>query len=73
MFTVPSELHILKKEQFNNWYKLSTYYAAFLLTNIPVQVILLFYLFYLYYTFTFQYMNKYTLYLYMLTVDQTMS
>ncbi|XP_075224033.1 ATP-binding cassette sub-family G member 4 isoform X2 [Lycorma delicatula] len=36
----PSELHILKKEQFNNWYKLSTYYAAFLITNIPVQMML---------------------------------
>nr|AIN44118.1 ATP-binding cassette sub-family G member 1-like protein [Laodelphax striatellus] len=36
----PSELHILKKEQFNNWYKLSTYYIAFLLTNIPVQMML---------------------------------
>ncbi|XP_058807743.1 ATP-binding cassette sub-family G member 1-like [Phymastichus coffea] len=34
----PSELPVLRKERFNNWYKLSTYYAAFLVSNIPVQV-----------------------------------
>lgn len=38
MFVVPSELHILKKELFNNWYKLSTYFMAFLITNMPLQV-----------------------------------
>lgn len=37
-FSVPSELHILKKELFNNWYKLSTYFIAFLVTNMPLQV-----------------------------------
>uniref|UniRef100_A0A1B6DHE5 ABC transporter domain-containing protein n=1 Tax=Clastoptera arizonana TaxID=38151 RepID=A0A1B6DHE5_9HEMI len=36
----PSELHIIRKEQFNNWYKLRTYYLAFLATNLPVQVML---------------------------------
>lgn len=35
----PSELVILKKENFNNWYKLSTYYAAFLVFDIPQQVV----------------------------------
>ncbi|XP_057662117.1 ATP-binding cassette sub-family G member 1-like isoform X1 [Diorhabda carinulata] len=35
----PSELVILKKENFNNWYKLSTYYAAFLVFDIPQQVL----------------------------------
>lgn len=35
----PSELPILRKEHFNNWYKLRTYYAAFIITNTPVQMI----------------------------------
>ena len=35
----PSELPVLRKEQFNNWYKLRTYYAAVLLTSIPVQMV----------------------------------
>ncbi|KAF7385557.1 hypothetical protein HZH68_013987 [Vespula germanica] len=29
---------ILKKEQFNNWYQLRTYYLALLIANIPVQL-----------------------------------
>ncbi|KAH0547421.1 ATP-binding cassette sub-family G member 4-like [Cotesia glomerata] len=35
----PTELPILKKEKFNNWYQLRTFYAAFLAANIPVQMI----------------------------------
>lgn len=35
----PSELPVLKKEKFNNWYKLRTYYAAFLLANVPIQIL----------------------------------
>lgn len=38
LFSVPSELAILKKERFNNWYKLKTYYAAFLVADVPMQV-----------------------------------
>jgi len=34
----PSELHILKKELFNNWYGLSTYFLAFIITNMPLQM-----------------------------------
>ena len=34
----PSELPVLRKEHFNNWYKLRTYYAAFIVTNTPVQI-----------------------------------
>lgn len=34
----PSELPVLKKEQFNNWYNLRTYYAAYMVANVPVQV-----------------------------------
>ncbi|KAK2589086.1 hypothetical protein KPH14_001917 [Odynerus spinipes] len=33
----PLELAVLKKEQFNNWYKLKTYYVALLIANLPVQ------------------------------------
>ncbi|VEN42430.1 unnamed protein product [Callosobruchus maculatus] len=35
----PSELAILRKEKFNHWYKLSTYYIAFLVYDIPLQMI----------------------------------
>lgn len=34
----PSEISILKKEVFNNWYKLRTYYAATLITSTPIHV-----------------------------------
>ncbi|CAG9785456.1 unnamed protein product [Diatraea saccharalis] len=34
----PSELVVLKKENFNNWYDLKTYYAAVLVTGIPLQI-----------------------------------
>lgn len=33
----PNELPVLKKENFNNWYSLKTYYFAFLFVNIPLQ------------------------------------
>ncbi|XP_045447743.1 dnaJ homolog subfamily C member 10-like [Melitaea cinxia] len=34
----PDELPVLKKENFNNWYNLKTYYAATLITSIPLQI-----------------------------------
>lgn len=34
----PAEISILKKETFNNWYKLRTYYLANLITSTPVHV-----------------------------------
>lgn len=34
----PQELPVLKKERFNNWYKLPTYYIAYLTVNIPLQI-----------------------------------
>ncbi|CAK1549454.1 unnamed protein product [Leptosia nina] len=34
----PDELPVLKKENFNNWYSLKTYYAATLVTTIPIQI-----------------------------------
>lgn len=38
LLSVPSEFGTIKKEQFNNWYKLRTYYVAFQITNLPIQV-----------------------------------
>lgn len=35
----PSELNILKKERYNNWYNLKTYYMAFLIADIPMQIL----------------------------------
>ncbi|XP_012259311.1 ATP-binding cassette sub-family G member 1 [Athalia rosae] len=35
----PSELPMLRKEQFNNWYQLRTFYAAYLVANLPVQML----------------------------------
>nr|XP_034180076.1 ATP-binding cassette sub-family G member 4 [Osmia lignaria]XP_034180077.1 ATP-binding cassette sub-family G member 4 [Osmia lignaria] len=34
----PSEFSTLKKERFNNWYQLRTYYAASLICSLPIQV-----------------------------------
>ncbi|CAH2076091.1 unnamed protein product, partial [Iphiclides podalirius] len=34
----PLELAVLKKENFNNWYNLKTYYAAILVTGVPLQI-----------------------------------
>ncbi|KAH8378019.1 hypothetical protein KR093_008498, partial [Drosophila rubida] len=35
----PSEIEIIKKETFNNWYKLKTYYVATMITSTPVHII----------------------------------
>ncbi|XP_067624910.1 ATP-binding cassette sub-family G member 1 [Eurosta solidaginis] len=35
----PQEIDIVKKETFNNWYKLRTYYMATLITSTPVHII----------------------------------
>lgn len=34
----PSEMKILRKESFNNWYKIRTYFVAAMLTTLPVQI-----------------------------------
>lgn len=34
----PSEMKILRKESFNNWYKIRTYFFATMLTSLPVQI-----------------------------------
>jgi hypothetical protein len=36
--SVPLERAIIVKEQFNNWYKLRTYYMAVTISSLPVQV-----------------------------------
>ncbi|CAH0702557.1 unnamed protein product [Spodoptera exigua] len=36
---IPTEMSVLKKENFNNWYNLKTYYAALLVTGMPLQII----------------------------------
>ncbi|XP_015110805.1 ATP-binding cassette sub-family G member 4 [Diachasma alloeum] len=38
----PSELPVVKKEKFNNWYQLRTYYMAHLIANLPVQMLFAF-------------------------------
>lgn len=38
----PSEFPTLKKEKFNNWYQLRTYYAATLVCTLPLQIIFTF-------------------------------
>ncbi|XP_060661050.1 ATP-binding cassette sub-family G member 1 isoform X1 [Drosophila nasuta] len=35
----PLEIEIIKKETFNNWYKLRTYYVATMITSTPVHII----------------------------------
>ncbi|PBC33137.1 ATP-binding cassette sub-family G member [Apis cerana cerana] len=35
----PSEMPVLKKERFNNWYKLKTYYVASFVCSMPIQII----------------------------------
>lgn len=35
---VPSEIAIIKKETFNNWYKLRTYFLANMITTAPIHV-----------------------------------
>lgn len=34
----PLEIAVLRKERFNNWYQLKTYYMATLVTTLPLQV-----------------------------------
>lgn len=37
---VPYEIAIVRKETFNNWYRLRTYYVAQLLVSTPIQIVL---------------------------------
>jgi len=48
-FIVPLELSVMRKEYFNRWYSLSTYYISVTLVDLPVQVNIIFiYLFVFY-------------------------
>ncbi|XP_017885032.1 ATP-binding cassette sub-family G member 1 [Ceratina calcarata] len=38
----PTEMSTLKKERFNNWYQLRTYYIASLICSIPIQMLFAF-------------------------------
>lgn len=38
----PSEIATLKKERFNNWYQLRTYYLASFICSVPLQIIFAF-------------------------------
>lgn len=38
MFSVPTELEIVRKETFNNWYKVRTYFLANTATTTPIHV-----------------------------------
>lgn len=42
VFKFPAEIEILKKERFNNWYQLRTYFAASFVCNLPIQILMIF-------------------------------
>lgn len=42
VFKLPQEIEILKKERFNNWYQLRTYFAASFVCNSPIQILMAF-------------------------------
>lgn len=42
IFLVPLELSVMRKEYFNQWYSLNSYYISVTLVDLPVQVSMLF-------------------------------
>ncbi|KAF7384307.1 hypothetical protein HZH66_012557 [Vespula vulgaris] len=36
---IPLEIEMIKKEQFNNWYQLRTYYFVLLIVDVPIQIL----------------------------------
>ncbi|XP_043680080.1 ATP-binding cassette sub-family G member 1-like isoform X2 [Vespula pensylvanica] len=36
---IPLEIKMIKKEQFNNWYQLRTYYFVLLIIDVPIQIL----------------------------------
>lgn len=41
IFLVPLELSVMRKEYFNRWYSLNSYYVSVTLVDLPVQVSIL--------------------------------
>lgn len=42
IFLVPLELSVMRKEYFNQWYSLNSYYISVTLVDLPIQVCSLF-------------------------------
>lgn len=42
IFLVPLELSVMRKEYFNRWYSLNSYYISITLVDLPIQVSILF-------------------------------
>lgn len=40
MFSVPVEIKFLKREHFNRWYGINSYFLANFVSNIPIQMVL---------------------------------
>lgn len=39
LFSVPTEIPIIKREHFNRWYSLKAYYLAITLSDAPIQLV----------------------------------
>ncbi|XP_044749960.1 ATP-binding cassette sub-family G member 1-like [Coccinella septempunctata] len=61
---VPMEMRILKREYFNRWYGLGSYYLAVTIANVPIQMVLLGIYVALTYTLTSQPMDIYRIVLF---------
>lgn len=51
--SVPTEVKLLKKEHFNHWYSLRSYYSAYQISRLPLMVCITTTLFLWYWTFKF--------------------
>lgn len=71
----PLEMAVLRKERFNNWYQLKTYYIATLVTSMPLQLLFAFIYSSITYVLTSQPMewNRFFMFLFILTLTATTS
>ncbi|EFN71685.1 ATP-binding cassette sub-family G member 4, partial [Camponotus floridanus] len=71
----PLELTILRKEHFNNWYQLKTYYIATLVTTLPLQILFSFIYLSISYVLTGQPMEwyRYFMFLFILALASLIS
>jgi len=67
----PLELTILRKEHFNNWYQLKTYYIATLVTTLPLQILFSFIYSSISYVLTSQPMEWYRFFMFLLILTMT--